>query len=152
MDYLPEELLEMIFLYLDLKSLIYLKRLCKYFNILSLLDNLVFKEKEKIINFNTNFIEIDKDFFSWIIYESYGYGIRTNNNFCLICVAQSISDIKNTEFYMYEDYNILNIVLNKYGRIIFNKQNLKFVNSNHFNQIRVGIDQILKLYIFTKSY
>jgi len=31
MEYLPEELLDMIFSYLDIKSLIYLKRISKYF-------------------------------------------------------------------------------------------------------------------------
>lgn len=149
MDYLPEELLEMIFLYLDLKSLIYLKRLCKYFNILPLINSIIFKEKENIINFNTNFIEIDKDFFTWINYESYGYGFTANNNFCLICIP----DIKNTDFCIYynDNYNLLNILLNKHGCTIFDEKNSKLVNSN-FNLIKNGIDNILKFYIFTKSY
>lgn len=144
MDYLPEEILEMIFIYLDLKSLIYLKRINKYFNILPLIDFQVFKEKENIINFNTNFINIDADFFAWINYESYGYGIKPNNNFCLICIPQYI------QFCIYNDYDILNILLNKHGCTILDEKNSKLVNSN-FNQIKIGIDQVLKLYIFTKS-
>jgi hypothetical protein len=146
MEQLPLELINLIAVNLDIKSLIYLTETCKYlYN--NILKQLIIKNKKRLINFDESCLFINNDFFEWIQESSFGYGfVSSSTNICLCCIKNI--NKKDVEIYI-EQNNYVGIFVNNYNDNKIPEKYKDFI-INYYEKIKIALDDICKMYIFSR--